>query len=50
VSTVIPGARNAAQVKSNATAADLEPPSVDVLDALRDIYDTQIREHERDRW
>jgi aryl-alcohol dehydrogenase-like predicted oxidoreductase len=50
VSTVIPGARNAAQVKGNAAAADLEPLPVDVLDALRDIYDTQIREHVHNRW
>lgn len=50
VSTVIPGARNAAQVKSNAATADLDPLSVDVLDALRDIYDTQIRQHVHDRW
>ena len=50
VSTVIPGARNAAQVKGNAAAADLEPLPVDVLDALHDIYDTQIREHVHDRW
>ena len=50
VSTVIPGARNAAQVKSNVAAADLEPLPAEVLDALRDIYDTQIREHVHDRW
>jgi aryl-alcohol dehydrogenase-like predicted oxidoreductase len=50
VSAVIPGARNASQVKGNAAAADLEPLSGDVLDSLRDIYDTQIREHVHDRW
>jgi aryl-alcohol dehydrogenase-like predicted oxidoreductase len=50
VSTVIPGARNASQVKGNAAAADLEPLSADVLDALRDIYDGEIREHVHDRW
>jgi len=50
ISTVIPGARNAAQVEGNAAAADLEPLPIDVLDALRDIYDTQIREHVHDRW
>ena len=50
VSTVIPGARNASQVKGNAAAADLEPLSADVLNALHDIYDTQIREHVHDRW
>jgi aryl-alcohol dehydrogenase-like predicted oxidoreductase len=50
VSTVIPGARNASQVKGNAAAADLESLSADVLDALRDIYDGEIREHVHDRW
>jgi len=50
VSTVIPGARNAAQVKGNAAAAKLEPLSVDVLDALRAIYDGEIREHVHHRW
>ena len=50
LSTVIPGARNAAQVKGNAAAADLEPLSVDVLDALRAIYDGEIREHVHHRW
>jgi aryl-alcohol dehydrogenase-like predicted oxidoreductase len=50
VSTVIPGARNASQVRGNAAAAQLEPLSLDVLDNLRDIYDTQIRQHVHDRW
>jgi len=50
VSTVIPGARNAPQVRGNAAAAELEPLSADVLDALRDIYDTEIREHVHERW
>jgi aryl-alcohol dehydrogenase-like predicted oxidoreductase len=50
VSTVIPGARNASQVRGNAAAAELEPLSVDVLDALRDIYEAEIREHVHDRW
>ena len=50
VSTVIPGARNASQVKSNAAAAEIEPLSGEVLDALRAIYDAEIREHVQDRW
>ena len=50
VSTVIPGARNASQVKSNAAATEIEPLSGEVLDALRAIYDAEIREHVQDRW
>jgi len=50
VSTVIPGARNASQVRGNAAAADLDPLSAEVLDALRDIYDQEIRDHVHDRW
>jgi len=50
VSVVIPGARNPSQVTGNAAAADLQPVSGDVLDNLRDIYDTQIREHVHGRW
>ena len=50
VSTVIPGARNASQVKGNAAAAELEPLAADVLDALRAIYDGEIREHVHHRW
>jgi aryl-alcohol dehydrogenase-like predicted oxidoreductase len=50
VSAVIPGARNASQVRGNAAAADLDPLSGEVLDALRDIYDQEIRDHVHDRW
>ena len=50
VSTVIPGARNASQVRGNAAAADLDPLSGEVLDALHDIYDQEIRDHVHDRW
>ena len=50
VSTVIPGARNASQVRGNVAAAELEPLSADVLDALREIYDTELREHVHERW
>jgi len=50
VSTVIPGARNASQVRGNAAAADLDPLSAEVLDALRDIYDQEIRDHVQDSW
>ncbi|MGZ4593729.1 MAG: aldo/keto reductase [Actinomycetes bacterium] len=50
VSTVIPGARNAEQARSNAAAADLPPLSDEVQSALRDIYDEDIRQHVHDRW
>ena len=50
VSTVIPGARNAPQVKGNVAAAELEPLPADVLDALRAIYDGEIRERVHHRW
>ena len=51
VSTIIPGARNASQVKGNAAAAvTVEPLPASVHDSLRNIYDEQIREHVHDRW
>jgi aryl-alcohol dehydrogenase-like predicted oxidoreductase len=50
VSTVIPGARNAAQARANAAAADLPPLDADTLEAFRGIYDREIREHVHDRW
>ncbi|GAA3795886.1 aldo/keto reductase [Cellulomonas soli] len=50
VTTVIPGARNAQQARGNAAAADLAPLGAATLDALRDVYDTRIREHVHDRW
>jgi aryl-alcohol dehydrogenase-like predicted oxidoreductase len=50
VSTVIPGARNAEQVRANAAAADVPPPTQDQLDGVRDVYDRLIRPHVHDRW
>ncbi len=50
VSSVIPGARNAAQARANAAAADLPPLGEDVLDRLRQVYDRDVREHVHDRW
>ncbi|MHB1489576.1 MAG: aldo/keto reductase [Cellulomonas sp.] len=53
VSTVIPGARNAAQARGNAAAADpavIAPLDADLLDRLAQVYDTSIREHVHGRW
>ncbi|MGZ6793685.1 MAG: aldo/keto reductase [Mycobacteriales bacterium] len=50
VSTVIPGARNAAQARANAAAADLPPLDAATLAALEDVYDRRVREHVHARW
>jgi aryl-alcohol dehydrogenase-like predicted oxidoreductase len=50
VSTVIPGARNAAQAEQNAAAAALPPFSDADLAAIADLYDRRIRAQVHDRW
>ena len=50
VTTVIPGARTPEQARANAAAADLPPLSDEVQDALRGVYDREVREHVHDRW
>ena len=50
VSTVIPGARNASQVRGNVAAAELDPLTDELLDGLRAVYDEEIRTHVHDRW
>jgi aryl-alcohol dehydrogenase-like predicted oxidoreductase len=50
VSVVIPGARNAAQARGNAAAADLAPLGAAALDGVRGIYDARVRPHVHDRW
>ncbi|MBC9823051.1 aldo/keto reductase [Terrabacter sp. MAHUQ-38] len=50
VSTVIPGARSEAQVQGNAASAAVSPLSDDVLEGLREVYDSEIREHVHGRW
>jgi aryl-alcohol dehydrogenase-like predicted oxidoreductase len=50
VSVVIPGARSAAQARSNAAAADLEPLRPEQLDSVREIYDRLVRPHVHGRW
>ena len=50
VSTVIPGARNAEQARANAAAAGLAPLPGEMLEELREVYDTDVREHVHSRW
>ena len=50
VSTVIPGARNPGQARSNAAAADLLPLDAAQLETLRAVYDDSIRAHVHSRW
>jgi aryl-alcohol dehydrogenase-like predicted oxidoreductase len=50
ITSVIPGARSPEQARANAAAADLPPLSPELLDALRDVYDRQVREHVHARW
>jgi aryl-alcohol dehydrogenase-like predicted oxidoreductase len=50
VSTVIPGARNAEQARSNAAAAALAPLDAATLGGLENVYDTHVRAHVHDRW
>jgi aryl-alcohol dehydrogenase-like predicted oxidoreductase len=50
VSTVIPGARHAGQARANAAAADLAPLDPPALEALREIYDQDVRDHVHSRW
>ncbi|MFC1403004.1 MULTISPECIES: aldo/keto reductase [Streptacidiphilus] len=50
VSSVIPGARSAAQAQANAAAAALPPLTGPTLDAIRDLYDLSIRAQVHHRW
>jgi aryl-alcohol dehydrogenase-like predicted oxidoreductase len=50
VSTVIPGARNAAQARDNAAAARLAPVTSEALAAVRDVYDELIAPQVAARW
>jgi aryl-alcohol dehydrogenase-like predicted oxidoreductase len=50
VTVVIPGARNAAQARSNAEAADLPPLKPEIMTELKAIYDRDIRPHVHQRW
>jgi aryl-alcohol dehydrogenase-like predicted oxidoreductase len=50
VTVVIPGARNPAQARGNAAAADLAPLPASTLDAVKAVYDELIRPQVHDRW
>ena len=50
VTTVIPGARNAEQARSNARAGALAPLPAEVLDGVRAIYDRHFRATVHERW
>jgi len=50
VTVVIPGARNAAQARANAQAADLPALSSSVMAQLKAIYDQDIKPYVHQRW
>jgi aryl-alcohol dehydrogenase-like predicted oxidoreductase len=50
VTVAIPGARNAAQARSNAEAAALRPLPPETMAELKAIYDRDIKPHVHQRW
>jgi aryl-alcohol dehydrogenase-like predicted oxidoreductase len=50
VTVAIPGARNAAQARSNAEAAELPALAADVMAKLKAIYDQDVRPNVHQRW
>jgi len=50
VSTVIPGARNVEQARSNAAAASLPPLGKELIGAIGELYDRRIRPDVHQRW
>ncbi|MFN8077325.1 MAG: aldo/keto reductase [Kineosporiaceae bacterium] len=50
VSVVIPGARNADQVRGNAAAVQVPALAPSAHEAVRDVYDRLVRPHVHDRW
>lgn len=50
VSTVIPGARNPEQARSNATAGTVHDLPETFLQEIQDLYDSQIRAEVHHRW
>jgi len=50
VTSVIPGARNEAQARTNAAASDLPPLADPVLASAAELYDRLIRPQVHHRW
>jgi aryl-alcohol dehydrogenase-like predicted oxidoreductase len=50
VTCAIPGARTPEQARANAAAADLPPLDRQTMEAVREIYDRQIRQHVQAHW
>lgn len=50
VSCTIPGAKNTQQAADNAKAADLPPLSDEIMIAIKDVYDSMIKEQVHHRW
>ena len=50
VSCTIPGAKNSRQANDNAQAADLPPLSMDTMAAVKEIYNSMIKEQVHHRW
>jgi aryl-alcohol dehydrogenase-like predicted oxidoreductase len=50
VTTVIPGARDRAQVQGNAAAAGLPALTAEQQAAVREVYDRLVRPLVHDRW
>jgi aryl-alcohol dehydrogenase-like predicted oxidoreductase len=50
ISCAIPGAKNPAQAKANAQAADLPPLSNETMAKIKAIYDDKIRDQVHHRW
>ena len=50
VSTVIPGAKNAAQARANAEASDVAAISADVMAVLSELYQSKIAPHVHHYW
>ncbi|MCJ9673375.1 MULTISPECIES: aldo/keto reductase [unclassified Neorhizobium] len=50
VTVIIPGARNEAQARGNAAAAELAALSADVMTAIKEIYARLVAPHVHQRW